>query len=140
MTWTSKHTIKKVLRAIGKRRRNILKEALRTVKALFRQMQPLFDNKTDEKRSIYISKGKKDAESPTCFDEEIILQAKKLLTEIKNGYNYWQDPNKFFEVLNSEAETYNLFSKYDEFSQLQELMNTYEMTGINLSFYLNQIN
>ena len=82
MTWTSKHTIKKVLRAIGKRRRNILKEALRTVKALFRQMQPLFDNKTDEKRSIYISKGKKDAESPTCFDEEIILQAKKLLTEI----------------------------------------------------------
>ena len=137
MSRATKRKQKKVLTAIGNYRHKILSESLLTVKALFEQMQS--DGKKDGEEFQYVSMRKEDAaESSTDFDEEVILQAKKLLTEIINGYNYWQDPNKFFEILDPESKSYALFSKYDEqFSRLQELMGLYEMTGIHLSFYLN---
>lgn len=134
-----KRNPKPVLKAIRNYRSAILDDSLQVVKNLFKQMQPLFDSGKDTDRHIFSSTENHASASGevSYFDKETIFKAKKLLTEIKDGYNYWQDSEKFFEVLDSGAMTHDLFSRYDEFSELQKLMKAYEMTGIHLGFYLN---
>ena len=84
---------KPVLKAIRNYRSAILDDSLQVVKDLFKQMEPLFDSGKDTDKHIFSSTENDVATSGevSYFDKETIFKAKKLLTEIKNGDNYWQD-------------------------------------------------